>query len=232
MTLLKKTFSFLLLFLLWILAGAWLLTHYSKGDLLLLVNSHYFAAGDFVFYYLTFVGEGWTYIILIGIFVLLKKYTAAWMGLLSFALSSLASYFLKTFFYDQAPRPAGFFGTSSPLLHHVYGMELYIKNSFPSGHTITAFSIGLLLTYFSKDKRWALLWFVIACSVGYSRMYLAQHFFTDLYGGSIIGVVTTYIAIALGEKYKPVLRKDRHFPWICFTLASYRSKDVSAQRHH
>jgi membrane-associated phospholipid phosphatase len=38
--------------------------------------------------------------------------------------------------------------------------------------------------------------------VGYSRMYLAAHFFLDVYVGSILGTVFTTVIFAMMNKYR------------------------------
>lgn len=65
--------------------------------------------------------------------------------------------------------------------------------SFPSGHTSAAFATATSLSLaFPK-------WYVIAPSflyagaVGYSRMYLGVHYPSDLFGGIIIGVGSSFL---------------------------------------
>lgn len=65
--------------------------------------------------------------------------------------------------------------------------------SFPSGHTAAAFSTMASLAY--TRKQWYVtvpvtLW---ASSVGYSRMYLGEHYLSDVLGGLIIGIVSGVI---------------------------------------
>jgi len=45
------------------------------------------------------------------------------------------------------------------------------------------------------------LFFIVALLVGYSRMYVAAHFFADVYVGSIVGVVITTLCYVLMTKY-------------------------------
>jgi membrane-associated phospholipid phosphatase len=73
----------------------------------------------------------------------------------------------------------------------VTGIDQLSVHSFPSGHTVTAFSTALVLAYWCKNKLWGLPLLLLAALVGYSRMYLSQHFFEDVTAGSVIGVVVT-----------------------------------------
>jgi membrane-associated phospholipid phosphatase len=43
--------------------------------------------------------------------------------------------------------------------------------------------------------------------VGYSRMYVAAHFFADVYVGSILGVSFTLLVIALMRRYEHLFFK-------------------------
>ncbi len=207
----EKTRPFLILWLLFLVVGAVLLASFTKAQLLLAVNQHHFAFFDWLMPYWTLFGEGWTAITLVLVLLFYGYRTGGrsrsirfgWIGLLVFAIPSLLSMFLKQEFFNREPRPVTYFAKIPEVLHHVPGVELWTYNSFPSGHTITAFSIPILLMYLlirSNRRAWAIGLFCWACSVGYSRMYLAEHFFKDVYGGAIIGVISSLAAIWIGEK--------------------------------
>ena len=53
--------------------------------------------------------------------------------------------------------------------------------------------LAVLFTYRSNNKAWGLVFLLIACLVGYSRMYLSEHFFEDVTAGSVLGVILTVI---------------------------------------
>ena len=59
--------------------------------------------------------------------------------------------------------------------------------SFPSGHTMTAFSIALVVSYFYPSLEGPL--FFAALSTGISRVVLGMHFLSDVLAGVILGVV-------------------------------------------
>lgn len=58
--------------------------------------------------------------------------------------------------------------------------------SFPSGHTMTAFSIALVLSYFYHGVEFPL--YFMALSIGVSRVVLGMHFLSDVLAGAILGV--------------------------------------------
>jgi membrane-associated phospholipid phosphatase len=51
--------------------------------------------------------------------------------------------------------------------------------------------LAVLLTYWSRNRAWGPVFLLIAILVGYSRMYLSEHFFEDVVAGSVIGFVLT-----------------------------------------
>lgn len=75
------------------------------------------------------------------------------------------------------------------------------KFSFPSGHTMTASSIALVLTYFYPGLEIALIF--LALSIALSRIVLGMHFLSDVLAGIILGValgccsLTTFASLGL-----------------------------------
>jgi undecaprenyl-diphosphatase len=67
--------------------------------------------------------------------------------------------------------------------------------SFPSGHTINAFSVAVSLSLFYPDAATGLLF--CAASVGASRVVLGMHFLSDVVAGAAIGTALAFGAVAI-----------------------------------
>jgi undecaprenyl-diphosphatase len=60
------------------------------------------------------------------------------------------------------------------------------KFSFPSGHTMTAFSVALVISYFYPVLEGPL--FFLAISIALSRIVLGMHFLSDVLAGVVLGI--------------------------------------------
>jgi membrane-associated phospholipid phosphatase len=197
----KNNLFFLLPYFLFLIAGAFLLFTFPKARLHLLFNVHHSLFFNTVFYYLTFLGDGWT-AVLISLVLLFLRFRYALILLLSFGLSSAITQSLKHFIFDEHIRPSKFFEGDAHL-YLVPGVDMNSYYSFPSGHTTTAFAVYLCLALFVPG-RWAKLGlFLLTVIVAWSRVYLSQHFFEDIYSGSIVGVVSALTIYSLLADYKP-----------------------------
>jgi undecaprenyl-diphosphatase len=65
----------------------------------------------------------------------------------------------------------------------------YIVNSFPSGHSTTAFSLFMALSFLQPKFKWLFLLF--ASLVALSRVALGVHYFSDILVGSLLGTLTS-----------------------------------------
>ena len=101
----------------------------------------------------------------------------------------------------DAPRPKLYFKDQLSRIHFVKGVEMLSVHSFPSGHTVTAFSLAVLFTYWSKNKARGAIFLLYAVIVGYSRMYLGKHYPSDVLGGAATGIGTAYLSTWLNHKF-------------------------------
>jgi membrane-associated phospholipid phosphatase len=63
----------------------------------------------------------------------------------------------------------------------------YKFHSFPSGHTATAFAFFGTIG-FAYRRRWAWSFLVLASAIGWSRLYVNAHFFSDVLVAVVIGL--------------------------------------------
>jgi undecaprenyl-diphosphatase len=71
--------------------------------------------------------------------------------------------------------------------------------SFPSGHTMTAFSIALVMSYFYPGLEGPL--YFLAISIGVSRIVLGMHFLSDVLAGAVIGSALGLASIVTFASY-------------------------------
>jgi len=165
---------------------------YSREAIYFAVNARHTDWGDFIFPYITNLGEGYMVVTLTLVF-LLFSYRKTLLLITSFAVTGILVQTVKHIV--KAPRPVVYFEKDLSEIHFVKGISLLHSNSFPSGHTVTAFSAAVVLSYLAVKKRWGFIFLLIAISVAYSRMYLSQHFFEDVTAGSMLSTISTVIWI-------------------------------------
>lgn len=161
---------------------------YSRETVFFAVNGWNSPWADAIEPHVTDLGDGST-IIILSIILLLFNYRGSLLLISSYAVTSLLAQVLKYIYI--APRPRIYFNSEWAKVHVVEGVYILEKYSFPSGHTVTAFSAALVFTYLCKNKGWGIPALFVAIMVGYSRMYLTEHFFEDVLAGSAIGVFVT-----------------------------------------
>jgi len=152
----------------------------------------------------TFIGDGIFALCLIAaIFFYYKRKQQGFALLYSFLISGLLVQLIKNLV--DSPRPRLFF-EAGQYLHFINGVSLANNSSFPSGHTATAFAIATVMALMLKDKSWQLLLLIAAVLVGYSRIYLAQHFLLDVIIGALIGSTSGIAAVYLAQNIKGIKR--------------------------
>lgn len=180
--------------LVFLLAAAALLFINGKADSFLALNQYHPYWLNVFFINYTFMGDGIFALCLIGFLFYLKRKQEAWAMLFAFLISGLAVQLIKNLV--NAPRPRLFF---EPGRYHYFldNISLANNSSFPSGHTATAFAIATVFVILLKNSKWQLPVLLAAIFVGYSRIYLAQHFVADVLIGAFIGGVAGICGLQL-----------------------------------
>ena len=171
---------------------------WGKNEAFLYLNANLGLFADKVFEYSSYLAEGWIWIPYFIVLVGLYKKDKAFI-LMNFLISTLLTQFAKNFIFTTAMRPMAS-GLDATQIHTVPGVEIHTFNSFPSGHTATAFTLFILTTYLFPNKYVLSIGIVYAIVCGYSRVYLAQHFPLDLAGGIFVALLTLPISIFIREK--------------------------------
>jgi membrane-associated phospholipid phosphatase len=201
--LIKKNNLYFILFFIFILTGICFLFTYSKPIGFLLINGHYSPFSDRFFFILTAFGSGWLYLPFI-IFLGLLNIRWSIALTLTFCIQTLLVQSLKLLIFPEVLRPALYF-PDNQLIHYIKGITNLLYHSFPSGHTASAFSICTVLVFIVGNRYWSIFMFLLAFLVGYSRIYLAQHFPIDVFFGSFIGLlsaITGYWLACFKLQYK------------------------------
>lgn len=168
---------------------------------------------DFIFLNVTQLGEELVFIaVAVILFICFDK---------KFGFKLIMTYMLGSFIIDIMKE--GFMVDRPYVLDPALGIGAPTEGfSFPSGHTMTATVIYLMLAVWlvrtyklsGKKKIWTyaaagILIFLVA----FSRIYLGQHYLTDVLGGFAIGAVTVLIYLVLDK-----LLKGREIFWTALLI--------------
>jgi len=196
--LIKKNLYFFIPFVIALIVGAYLLFTNEKGTFVLFFAIERKPVIDNIFVYITQLGEEVVYAAMALIFLFVRFRYSLLIGLLGL-LNLVISLALKSLF--GMPRPGFVYWMREYDGEISYIPDFYVSvsqtSSFPSGHTLSAFSLYCFITLIIKKKAWGLLFFVVALLVGISRIVLTQHFLMDVYAGAICGVLVAVGVYAL-----------------------------------
>lgn len=180
---------------------------YGKKDSFVLINGFYDPKLDYFFQYVTYLGDGLIYIpIVVYCLFWNQKYLVPVIA--GIIICTILTHFLKRVVFPDELRPISL-EVEKVIIHKVEGVPVHRQHSFPSGHTSTAFTVALLLVSVMKRKIWAYILPMIAFLVGYSRVYLAQHFVTDVTVGMLIGIISAYLALLIYDRYERRLARKQ-----------------------
>lgn len=187
---------------------------YPKAELHLLLNSYHTSIQDAFFKYYSMMAEGPIYVLVLLPLLWKKIKFTIFFALCELSGGGVLQILKHTICTD---RPVSVFEHyHHMILPLVQGVDMHHGNSFPSGHASTFFVFftccALYMAYHYKQKdyqnnRWAwilvcmmmLSFFVLAALGAYSRVYLSQHFLSDVCVGSLIGFVTPCLMFYFGK---------------------------------
>lgn len=137
---------------------------------------------DSFFSQCSFWGEWPLISVAIGYALFREPKLGLWFGL-CFLLELFIVQGLK--FGLNEPRPIQELGTK---LFEVPGNPIADWRSFPSGHTAGTFTALGFFAIISKYRPFEILYVILAVLVGFSRLYLGQHYLHDVAGGICIAL--------------------------------------------
>ena len=177
----------------------------GKNGAFQLINSNHNEITDQFFKYFTHYGDGLMWVPLgIYCFFYRRKYFIAVVA--AVIISTILAQLLKRVIYPDELRPISYLSENFPV-HIIEGVTMRRTHSFPSGHTTTAFAMALIMAYIINRKSWSLILPLLALLAGYSRVYLAQHFPTDIFAGMCIGIVSAILSLLAYKEITPRLNK-------------------------
>lgn len=152
-----------------------------------------------VFNVVTFFGDGWFAVIIFGLVwvIAAKKKLHIKSELVNFlivsALMGIGVYVFKQLVFPEVTRPIAYFTTLPQSWNpEDFSLSFHRFRSFPSGHTASAATYGFfLMRYVQKTYKRILLYAAILL-VGYSRVFLFQHFVADVFAGVLLGLFCVF----------------------------------------
>ena len=173
----------------------WLQSHSSKFlDLFFTAHSHLVSWIGVVFF-------------LLVIFLFINKKFALIYGV-GFGITIGINYLIKVLV--ARPRP---YVASEQIVNKLST----IGHSFPSGHSVsTMFMVLMFLTLFNLlrsqkrynlfNKKWFKVLTYVICSLllittAFARMYLGQHYISDIIGGFLVGIMGFYLSYMVYKRF-------------------------------
>lgn len=174
----------------------WMATTTKAEGFILLNPWHPKPMDDFFIYY-TYLGNGFFSVAIALLLFVFRQRFLALMVMVDFAISGILAQVLKRLISEA--RPAVYLKDSAYpfFIDHV---TLHNYQSFPSGHTASAFALATVLALAAGKKQYGWVYLLLAILVGYSRIYLGQHFPDDILVGTLLGFLTSILCWKYWEK--------------------------------
>ena len=189
---LQKNIYYFVTIIFFVIIGGIVLLTTTKDQITLWVNAHYNHFFDQFFKIINWGGEPiFSTVAAIGLWIL-KGWRVALKAVVCFLSVVAVTQFMKYIIFPGTLRPVLYF--EEGILRFIEGVTQLETESFPSGHTSASFSLATFFALYLPKKDWHWIFAMIAGLVGYGRIYMSQHFITDVYTGMIVGVVVTTLA--------------------------------------
>ncbi len=147
------------------------------------------------------IGDG-LFVMAIGlIFCLLNRHRKMGIAIIiSYAISGALAQILKRIILS--PRPEAFFKNQMYRDMLTQSGNANLFHSFPSGHTTSAFALATILAFYFPKIHWQIGLLLMALLAGFSRIYLGQHFLTDVMAGMVLGTSVAVLTLMFIRRRK------------------------------
>jgi membrane-associated phospholipid phosphatase len=175
----------------------------DQPKIILWVNSLRTPFLDFLFIKLSSLGNSFSVLFLLGV-VLCWRFKCLSIYILAFIIQLFFVLLFKQGIYNGSLRPFLYFKSIGDLdlLNLVEGVKIRYVNTFPSGHTTSIFFLASYFALILKKSVPTFILAIVALLVGFSRVYLLQHFFIDVYFGILFGTFSSWLAYRIMDAKK------------------------------
>lgn len=161
------------------------------------INSLSKFTGTFIWSNLTFLGDALPAVVVM-LLLIRKAPEAVWSGIVATIIASIIVNVLKSCI--NLPRPPAVIAKD---MINIIGPAIS-SHSFPSGHTVTIFTLAGIVVFYFRSQLLRLFAIFIAVLVGISRIVVGVHWASDVMAGAAIGIFCAmagvYIVTRLGWK--------------------------------
>lgn len=164
--------------------------HQIDWEIFELVQNLWHPALDFIMKALSIVGEGgmiWIALTLILFIPKKTRKTAAYTAAALIVMLLLNNILLKNLFHRV--RPFDYDGWPNFIYPDI--IKRPSSYSFPSGHTSSSFAAAAAIMI--TNKKIGVPALIFAAVMGFSRIYLFVHYFSDVLAGAVLGVAYGFI---------------------------------------
>ena len=155
---------------------------------------------DKLFVYISFLGEAYLFIVVAVMIYWLFEKKWAYKFITAFLASTVVVSVMKVLIKRPRPYQASTdiesIGTPA---HEAYGTQSY---AFPSGHSNAAASISVGVMKQTKNLFVWILMILNIILVPFSRLYLGQHYLSDVLAGLLIGIISVLLIYKLFDYIK------------------------------
>lgn len=169
-----KVIIFLLTILLSVLVSG------INTELFIGINSFAARSNPYIWSNLTLLGDTLPAAVMMLLFIR-KRPDLIWAGIIATIIAIIVVNIIK--FYAGSIRPPA---VISKDIINIIGPAL-VHRSFPSGHTVTIFTLTSILIFYFRSVRVRLILILLALLVGISRIAVGVHWPVDVLAGAVLG---------------------------------------------